>query len=432
VNGAITWLGANLQNVDPNRAQGVVQRFDRSGVAWSHAGAIDTADGAADELFGFALAVDGDTLVSGAFLEDPELGLDDAGTATVFERVGGAWQRVVRLIAPDALAEDQFGFAVAVRGDWIAVGAPQAIVNDQFNRGAVYLFERRAGVWEFAQKLTTASGLVDDAFGYSLAFDETGTRLVASVPGANFVVPDTGSALVFTRVGATWQLTQTVRPPRPVAGSLVGLRVALSSRVLALGAPDDSSLGDYTGRVHVYRWSGAQFDFAQTLETAERNSFEFFGNALAVDGVRLAIGAPGRIGDDFVADRGAVYLIDDARTSTSPLREILAPAPQGGAYFGLAVALRGERLVVGAPGESGPGGELEGAAYVFSATDGAVTSLQKLQPQAGRAFEFYGNPLALSAETLAIGGPARGVVNPREGSVYVYADDDPLFADGFE
>ncbi len=85
------------------------------------------------DQFGYAVAVSGDTVVVGALLEDSNAtGVNgdqadnsaiDSGAAYVFTRTGGVWSQQAYLKASNTGAGDQFGWAVAVSGDTVVVGA---------------------------------------------------------------------------------------------------------------------------------------------------------------------------------------------------------------------------------------------------------------------------------------------------------------------
>ena len=60
-----------------------------------------------------------------------------------------------------------------------------------------------------------------------------------------------------------------------------------------------------------------------------------------------------------------------------------------GDAFGEAVAINGDRVVIGAPGHEGPGGENSGAVYVFDGATGL--QLMKLVPSDGAAHDRFGS-----------------------------------------
>jgi hypothetical protein len=82
-----------------------------------------TASDAADfDIFGYSVAVSGDTAVIGAYGDD-HAGGNSAGSAYVFVRSGETWIQQAKLTAADAAPYDEFGVCVAVSGDTAVVGA---------------------------------------------------------------------------------------------------------------------------------------------------------------------------------------------------------------------------------------------------------------------------------------------------------------------
>ena len=111
--------------------------------------------------FGHAVAVHGDTIVVGAYQEDHIIDPNDntkdkgdAGAAYVFTKPATGWAdmtETARLIASDAVANDEFGTSVAVHGDTIVVGSPEKDVNTNDGtddaKGSAYIFTRPADGW---------------------------------------------------------------------------------------------------------------------------------------------------------------------------------------------------------------------------------------------------------------------------------------------
>ena len=101
------------------------------------------------QQFGSALAADGETIVVGAPADNP-LGLYNAGAAYVFVRAGDAWTEQAKLVAADAADYSQFGYAVAIHGNTILIGAHY----DSSYAGAAYVFTREGDTWTQQAKLT--------------------------------------------------------------------------------------------------------------------------------------------------------------------------------------------------------------------------------------------------------------------------------------
>ena len=158
------------------------------------------ADGAAEDLFGSAVAVSGDTIVVGAYQND-ENG-PNSGSAYVFTRNEGGmnnWGQTAKITATDGATDDQFGYAVAVSGDTIVVGARWD--NDHgVDSGSAYVFTRNEGGpdnWGQTTKITVTDGAGEDEFGYAIAV--SGDAVVVGARYDDDNGEDSGSAYIFTR-----------------------------------------------------------------------------------------------------------------------------------------------------------------------------------------------------------------------------------------
>ncbi len=136
---------------------------------------LTASDAQTFDLFGVSVAVAGDTAIVGAYLEDT--GGSDTGAAYVFQRDQGGpgnWGEVTKLTASDAQDGDLFGWSVAVSGDTAVVGAFREDAGGDFfsNFGAAYVFERNQdgpNNWGEVKKLTASDAQDVDQFGRSAA-----------------------------------------------------------------------------------------------------------------------------------------------------------------------------------------------------------------------------------------------------------------------
>ena len=85
---------------------------------------LTASDAAANDDFGWSVALSGGTAVVGALNHDTAAG-ENAGSAYVFVRSGTTWSEQAKLTASDAAAGDYFGWSVSLSGDTLAVGAFQ-------------------------------------------------------------------------------------------------------------------------------------------------------------------------------------------------------------------------------------------------------------------------------------------------------------------
>ena len=107
------------------------------------------------------MAISGDTAIAGASGDDDNG--SDSGSAYLFQRKAGAWSQVKKLTAADGAADDSFGYSVAISGDTAIAGASGDDDNGG-NSGSAYLFQRKAGAWSQVKKPAAADGAAGDSF----------------------------------------------------------------------------------------------------------------------------------------------------------------------------------------------------------------------------------------------------------------------------
>ncbi|HEX7184032.1 MAG TPA: FG-GAP repeat protein [Thermoanaerobaculia bacterium] len=203
--------------------------FVRNGRDWDLEARLTASDPAPFDRFGTSVDLAGNTAVVGAWLDNPDE-IPDAGAAYVFVREDGAWTEQAKLTAPDAETSDQFGSDVAVSGDTVAIGAWREDARGDAS-GSAYLFRRQGEDWNLFSKLTASDTQAHDQFGFALALE--GDTLVVGAFGASEQQFDSGSAYVFAgpflRVVAT-PAEQTV-PAGGVAPLTITVRNFGSSRL---------------------------------------------------------------------------------------------------------------------------------------------------------------------------------------------------------
>ncbi len=118
--------------------------FDRNNSGlnkWGQVKKILPSDGAYDDEFGHSVAVSGNTVVVGAYLDDDSG--SNSGSGYLFDRNDGGgnnWGQVNKILASDGAAGDQFGISVAISGDTVVVGANLDDDNDS-SSGSAYIYE---------------------------------------------------------------------------------------------------------------------------------------------------------------------------------------------------------------------------------------------------------------------------------------------------
>jgi ABC-type Fe2+-enterobactin transport system substrate-binding protein len=271
--------------------------------------------------------------------------------------------------------------------------------------------------------------------------------------------------LVFERGASVLDQVAYGKASNTGAGDAFGRSVALSGDTLAVGALDEASAatgvnGNQTdntafraGAVYVFVRTGTTWTQQAYLKASNAGDSDLFGGSLALSGDTLAVGADaeastatgvnGNQADNTAFAAGAVYVF--VRTGTTWTQQAYVKASNTGAgdVFGASVALSGDTLAVGAPGEASAatgvnGNQADntafraGAVYVFVRTGTTWTQQAYVKASNTGASDSFGTSVALSGDTLAVGATgedsaATGVngnqadnAAPDAGAIYVF------------
>lgn len=160
-------VGADLNDEQAEKA-GAVYAYVFDGKQWNHQAKLMANDGANTDIFGVRVALFGDTALISARRDDIKGVGVDAGSAYIFERTKGKWTQTQKLVAPDGKADDRFARGVALNKDTALISAMHhdAIGN---NAGAVYVFKKQLGQWRYTSKIVASDGVPEDKFGWNIA-----------------------------------------------------------------------------------------------------------------------------------------------------------------------------------------------------------------------------------------------------------------------
>ncbi len=367
-------------------------------------------DPVTSDNFGSSVALSGDTALVGSPYDDTIAGAD-AGSAYVFVRKGEIWRQQARQIDSEGAPLDDFGFSVAISGDTALVGSPYDDTAAKFNAGSAYVFVRNGMLWSQQEKLKADDSMANDSFGYAVAVSGT-TALVGSpyddTPAGN----DAGSAYVFVRNGAAWSpqahlFADDGSADHGSAGDEFGLSVALSGDTALIGAPFDdiypSNLASNAGSAYIFVRNGTAWSPQAKLVASVRADSDFFAQSVALSGDIALVGAPFH-DTSARSNAGIAYIYVRSGTTWSPPAELTATDGMADDYFGSSVALSGTTALVGAPEDNDPtAGSEVGSAYVFTRSGTTWNPQAKLTASEGAARDYFGSSVALSGETALVG-----------------------------
>ncbi|OPZ08853.1 MAG: hypothetical protein BWZ08_00851 [candidate division BRC1 bacterium ADurb.BinA292] len=344
---------------------------------WRLQAEIRPPDAWANLGFGAACAVSGDTAIIGT-----NGYLPDGLWAFIYKRTGDAWHLEAALSASGG--KEGFGRVVAISGDTAAVGAPEA--------RSVFLYTRVGASWSLQSELNGSH-----RFGSSISLD--GNRLVVGVPRAS--ADSAGVVHIYERVGDLWSETATLFSIPPEADHAFGHAVSVSGDVIAVGDPDAPYSGlPVVGTVSVFRRGGFGWTHEATLVGSRFRQHELHGSTIAVSGDTIIEGPSSGFGHVFA--RGQTGWVEQLSFPTN--------APQ------TAVTVSGDTVAAGDI-RDGAGGPFAGAVVVYDRAGEQWTPRTKLFPMQA-AGDKFGQSVALSDRFFALGSPG-GL------SAAIYARDSP-------
>jgi uncharacterized repeat protein (TIGR01451 family) len=366
--------------------------FVRDGGTW-----VEQARLSDSNSFGASVSISADTLVAGAPLQGGGGGWA-AGAAVVYVRNGTTWTKQQTLLPADVVKGHAFGQSISVSGDSLVVGSPgERSTAGGLDAGSAYVFVRSGTVWSQQAKLMGGGG-TGDAFGSAVALD--GDSLAVSAPREQ--TAGGGAGYVFSRTGATWALEQRLESPRAGGSAGFGTAIAIAADTLLVGAPGEPQ-HSRVGVVHVFTRAGGSWNEARALVAANTGQAATgFGSSVAISASEAFVGAP-----TYDSSSGFVSIYRGGGPSWSAEARLSAPGTSRDDRFSSSMAMDGDTLVIGAPGDDVPTGRGRGSAYVFVRTGGEWTLQQKITADDASPISAFGASVAVSGDTLAVSTAGR-------------------------
>ena len=296
--------------IDGNRAvigspqegtSGAVYVLRNDGTNWVEEALLKAGNADSNDNFGFSVAISGDTLVVGATTEQGNVpgitngaggdtlnGGTQIGAVYIYRRSGTAWSQEAYIKAANANigAGIFFGYAVAISGDTIAVGAPgeQSNVTTITNgptassnnsapiSGAVFIYKRTGVNWAQEAYIKAPNAEGGDRFGQAVSIDgdtvavganNEDNSLAIIAPSWPFTnnnaATNAGAAYIFKRAGVNWTLEAYLKASNADAGDQFGYSLSISGDTVAVGA-----IGESSGFVTIVNGGGSSADNSQS------------------------------------------------------------------------------------------------------------------------------------------------------------------------
>lgn len=246
--------------------------------------------------------------------------------------------------------------------------------------------------------------------------------LLAAVPGESGSGGETVYLPFVTKPSPVMQLAKLL-PANPVVNGRFGWAVDVDGNTAAITTyPEDDIYPTGTsGTLYIFeRVAPGNWALRGQFTSDGVDEFDWYGYSVAVSGSTVAVGASRD--DEFGANTGAVYLYEKVGNSWQEVDKMTADDVAPNDDFGIALAMEGNTLIVGAQFHAGGG-----AAYAFEKNGGNWQQVAQFLPEQPDFMDFFGSEVALDQNTLAVGmgreGECPGDPDCAAGAVYVYEKD---------
>jgi hypothetical protein len=320
---------------------------------------------------------------------------------------------------------DNFGYSVAISGDYAIVGAIGEDDAGGTVSGKAYIFNVTTGALVHTLNNPNPFGTsVGDLFGYSVAISNN-YAIVGARDEGDAGGNDSGKAYIFDVT--TGALVHTLNNPNPFgtsAGDRFGQVVAISGDRAVVGVPNEDDAGG-TGSGKAYIFNVTTGALVHTLNNPNAYSFatqDFFGGEVAISGNYAIVGATGE-DDAGGRDSGKAYIFNV--TTGALVHTLNNPNAFGTSEedrFGRSVSISGNYAIVGTSSEDDASGTFSGKAYIFNVTTGAlVHTLNNPNAFGTSASDSFGWSVAISSNYAIVGAYQEdNTGNNDSGKAYIF------------
>ena len=350
------------------------------------------------DFFGLSVATDGNYTLVGA--PDENLSSTDTKAGAVYLYYKNpndqSVSEVARITAPspEIDANDAFGSAVAMHGNYIVIGAK----NDDTN-GTVFVYKRNGNSVNYLTKVRGRDSNETKGFGSAVAMDNN--YFVVGAPDSNDSGSFKGLSYVY-EINATDDISNQliITSPSQNDAAYFGKSVSINNVYIVIGSQYDTN---NKGIAYLYKIDTASpsVNYKSDINASDATNSDSFGASVSINGDYIVVGSPSN------DTNGSAYLFkkdtnDDVGSEIKKLHE--TSYLNTSANFGHSVSTNGITIAIGAPTEKLKD-ENEGSVYIYdiNTSNDDVYKLDKITPSDSTKNDRFGNQVSLSGETLSIG-----------------------------
>jgi hypothetical protein len=271
-------------------------------------------------------------------------------------------------------------------------------------------------------KLVASDEAPGDLFGWAFAASED-VVLVGAWLNDHSGLYNPGAAYVFRHGPGGWTEEAKLTSSDASSDDNLGWWVALDQDVAVLGAWRDDEFGADSGAAYVFRHQGSGWVQEAKLLAADGASKDWFGDAVSVSGDTIIVGSKGD--DDHGDYSGSAHVFRFDGSTWTERQKIYASDGTTEDRFGSFLSHSGDVAVFGAWHDDNSGGVDAGSAYLFRFDGTSWQEQQRFSASDGAAGDEFGAPIALDHGVAVIGVARDDDLGAGSGSAWVYAVSGP-------
>lgn len=377
-----------------------------------------------------------------------------------------------KLIPKDRQGYENFGYAVAISGEYAVIGANvddkdakgQNPINDA---GSAYIFKKdKDGKWKQVQKIVASDREAGDNFGWSVAINNN--HIVVGAPyhdrnlGSVIIGPSSGSAYIFElNESGIWAQKQKIIAHPIESQILFGYSVAIDGNTIAVGCPwyakDETGKPETNinsaGAVFVFDKTGGTWIQSQIITPKIRNINNLgddFGYSVSICGDRIIAGAPfadlDANGGNKMEESGVAYIFERSGGKWNEVQKIVSLDRAPHDKFGSSVSISGDNAIIGAwqktetpdpnsrpftgnayifSSKAPPGNVRPGGGVILTPDDGSWKQVLKINPEDRKPDDYLGWSVSISGDYAIVSARNQDTDSldnriPDGGAIYVY------------
>lgn len=179
-----------------------------------------------------------------------------------------------------------------------------------------------------------------------------------------------------------------------------GAAVSLEAETLLIGAPWDTPFGTDSGSAYIFEDTGGSWSQLLKLTPSDATPGDWFGGQVDLSGGLAIIGAQQSAGDPGT---GKAYIFERLRSGWTEMAILTASDGHVSDFFGHSVAINGDRAIIGSVLDDNALGVDTGSAYIFERIDGEWTQTAKLTAPDGVPLHAFGVAVAIQGDRAVVG-----------------------------